>query len=295
MSDYETKQRKRNIVVGIFVFGGLIAIGWMIFKFGDLPGFVSQIRSYQVGIKFPVAPGVQKDTPVRFCGYQIGQVTHVHPPQWLQIDGTNEWIYQTVVECSIDKQYNQIPLDTEVKLMTRGLGSSYVEFKAKPFDVNEPKGPFIEHGVLLQGSKGMTSEFFPEESQQKLDDLVEGLKSLIANANDIIGNQKNKESIQSLLANLADASAQLSKALESFDQFVMTGTGASEELSDALAQIRQIMQKLNEGKGTASKILNDGRLYEQLLENTEQIKLLLEELKLFVAESKEKGLPLKLK
>ena len=41
--------------------------------------------------------------------------------------------------------------------------------------------------------------------------------------------------------------------------------------------------------------VNDGRLYENLLENTQQMKVLLEELEAFMAKSREKGVPIKLK
>ena len=92
MSDYETMQRRRSMVVGIFVIVAVIAFFWMIFKFGDLPIFVSEIKSYQVKIQFPSAPGVQKDTPVRFCGYQIGTVTDVKPPNIFRTETPNNGI-----------------------------------------------------------------------------------------------------------------------------------------------------------------------------------------------------------
>ena len=65
-------QRRRSFIVGIFVIVAIFAFFWLIFKFGDLPIFVSEIKSYAIRIQFPNAPGVQRDTPVRFCGYQIG-------------------------------------------------------------------------------------------------------------------------------------------------------------------------------------------------------------------------------
>ena len=65
MSDYETSQRRRNFVVGIFVILGLTALGWLIFKFGDLPGVVTRYRSFQVFVQFPTAPGVQRDKQIR--------------------------------------------------------------------------------------------------------------------------------------------------------------------------------------------------------------------------------------
>ena len=81
MSNYETTQKKRDITVGVFFIMAVIALVGMIYKFGDLPTSVSRLRSFQVFVQFPTATGVQKDTPVRFAGYQIGRVTEVMPPQ----------------------------------------------------------------------------------------------------------------------------------------------------------------------------------------------------------------------
>ena len=185
MSDYETTQRKRNLIVGIFVIVGIVALVWLIFKFGDLPGVVTKMSAFQVNVQFPTATGVQKDTPVRFCGYQIGRVTSVMAPEIreeIREDGQPGLeYYQTVVILSIDKRYVTIPSCIEVKLMTRGLGSSYIELKQDPEkslaprDPNRPETKYLVDGMWLQGSTGMTSEFFPEESQQKLNELIDGL------------------------------------------------------------------------------------------------------------------------
>ena len=342
MSDYETSQKRRNFVVGVFVIFGLSALGWLIFKFGDLPGIVTRYRSFQVFVQFPSAPGVQRDTPVRFCGYQIGRVTAVMAPEIrLDLERNLEY-YQTVVVLSIDKAYGTIPHNVDVKLMTRGLGSSYIELKQDP---DKPTGiEFLADQTLLQGSTGMTSEFFPEESQKKLDGLIEGLQSLIANANDIIGDNDSKENIKKTLANLAEASGQAkhtllefeklaaagTKTLENADvkvekvvaavvdtseeikEFAATGTSTlksvdakaerlvvamidtSEQLSGAMRELRLVLHKVNEGDGTAGRLVNDGTFYENLLENTEQLKVLLEEMKAFIAEWREKSIDVKI-
>jgi phospholipid/cholesterol/gamma-HCH transport system substrate-binding protein len=348
VSDYETTQRRRNIVVGLFVILGLCALVWLIFKFGDLPGIVTELDSFEVYVQFPTAPGVQKDTPVRFCGYQIGRVTTVMAPEIRKDMVTGLEYYQTVVILSIDKRYTTIPSNVEVKLMTRGLGSSYIEIKqnpekpAAPVEPNQPK--YLAEKTWLQGSTGMTSEFFPEESQKKLDELIEGLKNLIANANDIMGNKESKENVNKTLANFTKASEQARDTLEEFEKLATTGTSTlnktntkvdevvssvvdtsgeirkfaatgtstlknvddksdkliaalidtSEQLSGAMAELRQVLEKVNNGQGSAAKLLNDGRLYENLLEDTEQIKSLLEEMKSFVAEWKNKKIEVKL-
>ena len=350
MSDYETTQRRRNMVVGVFVIAGLCALVWLIFKFGDLPGIVTKMNSFQVFVQFPTATGVQKDTPVRFCGYQIGRVTSVMAPEIRKDRVTDLEYYQAVVVLSIDRRYATIPSTVEVKLMTRGLGSSYIELKqlpAQPLVAQEPNRPetkYLVNGIWLQGSTGMTSEFFPEESQQMLDELIDGLKTLIANANDVFGDANSKENMKRTLANLAEASEQAKRTMAEFEKLAAAGTtiiehadakveevvtavtdtskeirrftavgtstlestdakaqklvtamvDTSEQLSAAMTELRLILEKVNSGQGTAARLLNDGTFYENLLENTQQLQSLLEEMKAFVAEWKNKKIEVKL-
>jgi len=327
VSDYETAQRRRNVVVGIFVIVALVALGVMISKFGELPSAISGLGAYVIQVQFPTARGVQRDTPVQFCGYQIGRVTDIQPPRPMRDLKTGAFYHQTLVVLTIDKKFSTVPADVEVKLMTRGLGSSFVELKQTTFDVNEPTGPFLKNNNLLQGSTGMTSEFFPEESQQKLQELVDGLRTLTNNFNDIVGDPKNKENLRQTLANFVEASGEATRTLRQItetldeatgtiteyrklattgtttlkkvdvkmDEFVAGFVDASEQLSKATSQLRVILGKINSGEGTVARLLNDGRFYERMLENTEQMELLLEELNAFAAQARQKGLPIKLK
>ncbi|MFH1371944.1 MAG: MlaD family protein [Planctomycetota bacterium] len=311
MSDYETMQRRRSMVVGGFIVIAVIAFFWMIFKFGDLPILVSEIKSYEIKIQFPSAPGVQKDTPVRFCGYQIGRVIAVNPPELRKDLNTQQYYHQTLVLANIDNQFKDIPAGVEVKLMTRGLGSSYIEMKVPAQDIR--KGKVLSEGSLLQGSTGVTSEFFPEESQKKLDELITGVGSFVDNANSIIGDTENKANLKAAMANIAEASKQATAVLQQLQETAAVGkttlqnadvrmerltnslVGTSDKLSEVMTHLGSILDKINNGEGTAGRLVNDGRLYEQLLEDSRQLELVLKDLKSFVAESKEKGVPIKLK
>ena len=327
MSDYETIQRRRNIIVGIFVIVAISALVWLIFKFGDLPSTVSQFHSFEIYVQFPSAPGVQKDTPVLFCGYQIGRVTKVMAPE-IRKDPTGRKYYQLMVVLSIDKKYVNIPSNVDIKLMTRGLGSSYIELvedpsklPAPPLDPNRPETQFLGGGLPpLQGSTGITSEFFPAESQKKFEDLADAFKGLIDDARDFIGDPNSKENLKGTLANLHQVShdaietmQQAKQTIQEFQELAMTGTktllntdikteklvaaliGTSDQLGGVASQLRVILEKTNSGDGTIARLINDGRLYENMLETSEQMQMLLAELKSFVAKSQNKGLPIKLK
>jgi ABC-type transporter Mla subunit MlaD len=185
--------------------------------------------------------------------------------------------------------------------MTRGLGSSYIELSVDPAlpltprDPNKPETKFLVDKMLLQGSTGMTSEFFPEDSQKKLDELANGLIALINNANDILGDKANKENIKTTLANLSDASKRATQTLDELQKFLAAGVNTSEEASKTAAELRLILEKINNGQGTAASFINDGRLYEKLLENTQEMEVLLKDLRELVAEYKKKGIKVKLK
>jgi phospholipid/cholesterol/gamma-HCH transport system substrate-binding protein len=331
VTDYETIQRKRNVIVGIFVVVAVCALIWLIFKFGDLPTTVSKINSFEVFIQFPTAPGVQKDTPVRFCGFQIGRVTKVMFPEERVDLNTQQKYHQTLVVLSIDKRYTNIPSNVEVKLMMRGLGSSYIELTvdpnklpAPPRDPNRPETRFLVHGMPLQGSTGQASEFFPPDIQKKLDELLTNLDGLIKHTDAIIGDPNNKAKIDKMIDNVYVASEDVKQALQDANETMQEVRGAIKEfsnfsiagkaifekadanlvpavaeltegLSEATSQLRQILEKINSGQGSAGRLIYDGKFYENLLENTQQVQMLLEELKALVIEAREKGIPLRLK
>lgn len=329
MSDYEAAQKRRDVAVGIFVILGLGALGWMILKFGDLPTAITRMKSFQVYVQFPTAPGVMKDTPVRFCGYQVGRVTTVMSPQVREDLSSGQKYHQTLCILSISRRYTDIPSNVEVKLMTRGLGSSYLELKvdprklpAPPQDPNDLSTCFLQEGMAVQGSTGITSEFFPEESQQKLDQLVKGIGAFVDNANHIIGDPNNQRNLKATLANLSKTSnafptaveqaiammKDAQKTLEEFRQLAATGNeslkgadgkmdrlvasmvATSDEIGKSVAQLRLTVEKVNSGQGSAGRFVNDGRLYEGLLEDTTQLNLVLKNFQELLNKINEKGL-----
>ena len=270
MSDYEVKQKRRNIVVGLFVIIAIIALIWLLFKFQDLPMFVSNIDSYEVYIQFPTAPGIQQDTPVQFCGYQIGTVTRVQAPEIRKDLRTGEKYYQIVVILSINRHYNTIPSNVEVKMMMRGLGSSYIEFKQRPgmpltrLVSDDPNSVYLYQGALLQGSTGMTSEFFPEESQEKLSELIDGITTLVDNANKIIGNNSNQTNLETTLANLTSVTEQAKSTLKAIEKLADSGT---ETLAHTNTKMDEIVTTANDTSKDIREFVNTGT---DLLKKTDE-------------------------
>jgi ABC-type transporter Mla subunit MlaD len=295
----------------------LVALVWMISIFGDLQTAVSGLNSFDIYVQFPQAPGVDRNTPVRLAGYQIGRVVEVEPPTNRVDLKTGLTYLQTLVVIAVDKRFKDIPSNVRVKLMKRGLGSSYIELDLDPtaplvrLDPNNPESVYLYNGARLQGATGATSEFFPEESQRKLESLINGLTTLINNANVIIGDTSNQNNIKSSLANLSDATKQATVTLRELEKLSDAGTKSlnkadttldkvsdsfiqtSMELNKTIVQFRLMLEEINKGQGTAGRLIYDASLYQNLLDSSRELQTAVEQVKLMAAQWREKGVKLK--
>lgn len=327
MADYQTKQRRRNTIVGIFVVVAFVAFIWMLVKFRDLPLVVSKFKCFEILVYFPEAPGIQKDTPVKYCGYQIGRVMKVAPPRRVE-EGLGMRSHQVGVTIAIERRYSDIPLDAEIMILKRGLGSSYIELLLNPSRPEKPE-TYLEDKMVLVGTVGMASEFFPPEMQKKLEGLVDSIAALTDNANEIIGNDENQANLQETLKHVAVASAEAKATIASFrrlsdagtqqveklgaqadetmasiKKFSDTGTektvlladsiaSVTDEMEATLSQVRQLIAKIDEGDGTMGKLVNDPRLYENLLESSQELEAALKQIKQWAADIRDKGIRIK--
>ena len=304
MADYSTLERRRNIIVGTFVAVALCAFVWLIVVFRELPVVIGGLRSFRLYVTFPSAPGVQENTPVQYCGYQVGRVVEIRPPSYYYDPKTGKSYPQISITIAIEKKYRDIPSNITVNLMKRGLGSSFVDLAFDPDKPIIPKGPdcpktgFLVNGMVLEGVLSTSSDFFPKDVQQKLEILVESISDLASNINSIVGDPENKSGIKQTLENMTTMTRQATetlKAVKSFsDTTSVTMNDAAERIDSMLAELQGILSKVNSGEGTAGRLLNDGKLYENLLDSSEELRLTLEQLKFLVAEINEKGIKVKL-
>lgn len=347
-TDYQTKQRHRNMVVGLFVIVAMVSFFFFLWRFRDLPRIVSKIESFEILVYFPEAPGVEKDTSVKYCGYQIGRVTNVAPPRFY--NGS----HRVPITIAIQNEFKDISSKSEIFVMKKGLGSSYVEiFQPVSFDAENTE--FLKRGMVIEDGKiGMSSDFLPPEFQAKLEELVDSIGKLTDNANVIIGDQENQENLKKTFANVEIATLQANEALKSIIQFSEKGqeqveklagqadttlksftelselgqekvetlsdqadntlksvqnladTGAekvelladyigsvTDQVEMTLSEIRQVAAKINGSEGTAGKLINDGRLYENLMDSSRELEMALEQLKEWTNDAREKGIRIK--
>jgi len=103
--------------VGLFVVAGVAALGFLAFKVGSFSGSEFN-ETYKLTAKFNNIGGLTTKAPVSLAGVRIGRVSNI------RIDPKT---YDAVVEMSIDKQYDNLPMDTSASILTQGLlGAQFV-------------------------------------------------------------------------------------------------------------------------------------------------------------------------
>ena len=294
MTDYNTLQKRRNVIVGCFVTITVALLIWLIALFGDLPVMVSEFNSFKVVVQFPTAFGVQEQTPVRYCGYQVGRVTEVSPPMPIPDWQEGMRTHEVRIGLAIDKDFRTIPDNAVIKVMTRSIGSSFIEI----FDPEKPSGAFLREGMeYLQGGAGSTNEFIPKDIQRKLEILVERVSSLAESVDQIVGDKENQNNFKQTLASFVEMSEQATVTLKSVEKFSAQGNESmhetAEALSGAIKEFELVLAKINNSEGTLGRLVNDGILYENLVESSEELRMALEQLKILAAQAREKGIKIK--
>jgi len=138
----------------------------------------------------------------------------------------------------------------------------------------------------------------------------------------IVGEPENQTNLKTLLTNLADTTRRTGEAVDALKEFAVEarktaaaaeGTIAAvktaadqarerldevsrkfidsaEQLSALLATANKAVTKIESGEGTAGRLLNDPKLYNNLLESTKQLADLLKEFRRLVRQWQETGL-----
>ncbi len=170
---------------------------------------------------------------------------------------------------------------------------------------------------------GNTPTELPQGLAGTTDRLNRTLDALYA----VLGDAENRDNIKSALANLSEASAKMSEAMDAVKQIatdanaVMSSaegtlgeisktavaarkdfdavtakvvTGA-EDLSKLLTTMRKVVGRIEEGEGSAGKLLKDPKLYNELVDTVKQMKELAKDLRALAQTWKKTGLQVKLK
>jgi phospholipid/cholesterol/gamma-HCH transport system substrate-binding protein len=310
-------------MVGATVLTALVALGWMILKFAGAP--IGLLVSPRMNVHFisERSDGVSEGANITYRGMNVGQVTHVErlPSDLIKIEaqvdskpplpaniigvirstgllGGGSSIQLTLTE---PKASGQLTKNQEIPANYVGLDILPPEFAELATELRLTAKQFRESGVVLH-----------------MDEQVQHLGQVINSVQAVIDDPKVRQDLKDSVANLRVATEKAGKIGDNLDQFTQhldqlsTQTSASIaktqshiddiskstsdrllQLANSLDQLQQIVQKINQGKGTAGQFVNDPKLYESLVDTTQELDATVKDLKRLIEQWEQEGVSLK--
>lgn len=296
--------------VAVIVAFGLLAA--MILIFAGLPGILQ--GGYEIKMTFPATADAHEGDPVHLAGIVVGSIIDIG-----FTDGDARKGVTFTARIDADKE---IPGNVNAYIFSKGIaGGAYVELKPDGKERIDPRTgqpmQFLPAGTIIDGT--LKTSMLPDELQdglkgisklaEKLNQLLDptppagqgpttqgagtrpatpqGLQGTVIKLNqtlDALNEVLSKENRANLAASLNNVNDLTRKLLTT-----------AEKLSSALDSINRMVTKIESGEGSAGKFLNDPKLYNNLLEASQQLSQSLKELRQLVSQWKEKGVGIKLK
>lgn len=287
----------REVKTGILVLLGIILLyyGFNYLKGRDL--FNSSLTFYT---EYDNVEGLVPSTPVTINGLSVGKVTNID----FKGDGSGKLLIKLLVDSEF-----QFSKNSKAELYETGLIGGKAIAIVPAFDGAEK----AKDNDVLQGSKkaGLTDLVNQRLTplQEKIEIMMVGADSLLANINDIFDEKtkahlrtsiaglsstiesfkstsnslnmlmkNNEESISSVLTNAEKASSDLTKISSSLSESDLGQT--IRNLESTLSNFDKILVDLENGEGSMGKLLKDDALYENLEGATNELESLLRDFKL---------------
>ena len=132
-----TRERRIEVVVGLFVAVGLAAVLMLAIRVGNLT-MQSDSGSYLVTARFENIGGLKVRAPVSMSGIRVGQVVAL---------GFDPETYEAIATLEIEGRFDRVPADSSASIFTAGLlGEQYVSLS-----------PGVEEEFLTEGDEiGLT-------------------------------------------------------------------------------------------------------------------------------------------
>ena len=112
------KKRMLELLVGLFMLAGILAMFVLAFKVSGLSQYSTR-DSFRVSAIFDNIGDLKVRAPVTIAGVRVGEVSKI------VVDNND---FKAKIELRIDKRQNNLPEDTTAKILTAGLiGANYIE------------------------------------------------------------------------------------------------------------------------------------------------------------------------
>ena len=233
---------RTTLIAGLFVLGGLVLLGTLIFQFGTLRHRLRE--PYVLYANFLDAQNLIKGAPVKRAGATIGQV--VSSPKL--VDG----LKGVQVTLEVYPEF-RIPTGSPLKISSVGLmGDSVIDVGQPPPELLT--GEFFKPGTTINGTGSpdfsATATKLTDEIMVVMRDLRNGLRDLnvtVGKLNDGVLSEEN-------LNNFSNALREVRESVHKIDDDVLSD-GNVNAVKEALTSMKDAMAKLDNASSRADGLM----------------------------------------
>ena len=290
----------------VFWIGILSCLSILIFFYGIkfLQEETLQSSTFSFKIIFKDAQGIDSGDEVRMLGKKVGYVRST------AIDGQN-----IICEVTINNDLSSsIPIDSKIEITQQDIMGSKIITIFPGKDIKK----FINNGDVIAGknaqvvsltqdigdfAKKINDTFGIQQKQQIMNSIanieivIEDLKEFINSNKDII-RQEDKDNLHVILNNFTGVAEKLKKiidnqqenieiAMENISAFTLELPELSNKIKNLSEKLTETIENINQGEGTLSKLINEEKLYDDILKFVDNANLLIVDAKDLIGDVKE--------
>jgi phospholipid/cholesterol/gamma-HCH transport system substrate-binding protein len=324
---------KKNILVGVTALVALLLLGYMILKFGRLPAQWLVEGQMPVHFVADRAEGVSEGSAVYYRGINVGKVSQIRlapDEEHVLLDATidRKWSIPGNVSGAIRTQgligasaaiFLRLdnpanpgpPLHDDQQIPAEFVGVDVLppEYAQLARELSETARQLRESNVIGHLDQTVLAV---QKQVQKAGEVLDGLSTLVndprmrADVQQAIANIRTATEtanrvgtdLEKVSAKLQDVGAEAQTTIRRTDARMADLTqqlsGRLEQVAKLLETFQSISTKVDQGRGTAGLLVNDPKLYQGMVEVTQQLSATIADLKRVIEQWEQEGVTFKL-
>ena len=279
---------RKEVKIGIYAVVILLC-AWAGIRFLSGLDIFGRTRTYTAHYESVI--GLQDAAAVVISGVKVGQVTGV------EVNREKGGVDVTI---SVSSDFD-IPNDSEAVMFSAGLmGGKSIEIKLGEAKEYLKDGDAINTNVSLDMFDTLAAEL--GDIKERVTTLIDNVNKTVLGVDSLVSD--NSQNITSVIANISTVIEDLQKSniIGNIDGFcatlnqngakldsLVTDIGSvahslSEQdlgtkLNNAIAEVSNVLNKINSGEGTLGNLVSDSKLYKELAQASQNLSLLLADIK----------------
>lgn len=274
-----------EVKVGIFVFIGLVVLGYMTLRVNKTK--FESTENYDLTVRFDSVSGLVKNSPIQIAGIEVGRVKDIQLKDGraevtmtirkgvpIYADARAEIKSQGVLG---DKFIEVLPGATEAKLLSSGgvIGKSRstVELddilaKADPVmtDIRSITKNLGEVLGTAEGKNNLRETFFNiKKTTEDIREISLGLSRGEGTMGKLIRDDALYKDMRVTMTGLKDTVTQIQDGQGSIGKF-LKDEAFYDEAKKTMGSLQKVANKIDAGEGTLGKLVNDDSLYKEAKE-----------------------------